>query len=1129
MPGLEFRSTQPGREEADESDRNEDGGNRRNSYSTTQGAVAPNPGNQYKRPRRQASTSTAAEPRAPVASISVPNNNINTHKKTPNENGLLLGLSEACKKHLLWHQQAAAAAATTNGTTEGIRPEDVLQRCQTDLAALRKILPKVEQKICHTASSNKRNRATDPLEAAQLSHFYRDVLCGGYCPHAPGLFQTPEGLPDGGESKYHYYYYVVVDTVVSSVLLRVSWSWMFWEFLSCCLIPFIAHSSPYCVHNPQQSFPTKQNTQSVFQRVQYLFQQLASAPLMADTKLGAASDQANLPQSPVVLMDASNYKACHRPVLTTWVVEKAVAFFLQSIVINSSNRIEGKRRKRHWRQLQYHTRVIQQDLIQTMMDLAILARYIATTGVGTSRHVQQKTTNTKTTNTDDLMTDGEVDDNVDDEDGMQILLFPKTTASVLMEQHNNSNNSNDVQPPEYVLDINCQDDDAVFMLQSSVLNILIRWRANLEKASLKAVAMPTEATTASQQQQPHLYRRTMVPVLEEESMRDLLASLRPMFMSPSVSMLAERARSAALELLRTTSLIFPSGAVMGEGSSGMDISMLIEAALLIVHGVGGVLLRQQQWRAYSSSGDEDISKRPHCSVPTQAEDVLQNLTALLRRTVLFPPLVRGYTSDQVTCIVRQAVLMPLLEECLPWIRTPQDQSAANTSVHSKSNSLRQLEEMTLRTIHACLLTKTLPQNILETHADPVAIVGPLLDLLTDTLLSPCSLSILAVILAPLQLNTPSLCAWCWSHQGELATRQPLWTAVTPPPPPPYPTDLPQQELLPVVQGDVTSRPPTNSSTVGIPNTSTKKSKRRPSLLGNNPLMIRSPTTKRRRRQGPPPFSLSTASLFASQNTPGHCSCFVEDLLRFHLMQGLLAAQSLSDYISSDDIGTIHNPREIMNDARMLSGCTRLLFSMLQFHDGSEEALARFHSRANQDEIVRNSSFLVKIADNWRTVSTTIHNMASLAATSPDNTEFAWTPAWESLSEIAINCGLHHVQYVHRPYILESKTADVMFREAWSNCCSALCLVQGKASQIQVYHSTGRQKTAMCSGTCRDILGALAIDAWNDVSFGSDVCLCDFLHTNDHHHHGPKNIESIKTIFSNDCVIMMFSALPLATR
>lgn len=611
-------------------------------------------------------------------------------------------------------------------------------------------------------------------------------------------------------------------------------------------------------------------------------------------------------------------------------------------------------------------------------------------------------------------------------------------------------------------------------------------------------------------------------------MRDLLASLRPMFMSPSVSMLAERARSAALELLWTTGLIFPSGAMMGAGSSGMDISILIETALLIVHAVGGVLLRQQQWRTYSASDDDSVSQTPHCTVPTQAEDVLQNLTALLRRTVLFPPLVRGHTSDQVICIVRQAVWMPLLEGCLPWIRTPQDQSAATTRLHSKSNSLRQLEEMTLRTIHACLLTKTLPQNILATHADPVAIVVPLLDLLTDTLLSPCSLAILAVLLAPLQLNIPSLCAWCWSHQGELVTQQPLWTAVTPPPPPPYPTDLPQQELLTAVQGDATPRIPTNSGAVGIPNTSTKKSKRRPSLLGNNPLMIRSPTTKRRRRQGPPPFSLGTSSFSASQTTPGPDSCFVEDLMRFFLMKGLHVAQSLSDYISSEDMETVHHPREMMNDAMLLSGCTRLLFCMLQFHDGSEEALASFHCHANQDEKVRSLSFLVKIAENWRTLSTTIHNRASLAAASPGNTEYAWTPPWEALCEIAINCGLHHAQHVHRPYILESKTTDGIFREGWSNCCSALCLVQGKASQTQVSHASGRQKTPMCSGTCRDILAAFAIGEWNDVSFGSDVCLCDFLHANDHHR-GPENTDSISTHFSYDTAVMMFSALPLVTR
>ena len=853
----------------------------------------------------------------------------------------------------------------------------------------------------------------------------------------------------------------------------------------------------------------------------YLFQQLASPPLIAATQLGAASDDdANLRhQQSLAVLDVP---ACHRPALTTWIVEKAVTDFLQSILStgksSSSNSSaqhnhNHKQPPRHWKTIQHHATAIQLDLIQTLTDLAILAQYVATTTTSS------RGTHTTTTTTNDNPDNGDKED----DDGIQILLFPKTSTSLRMEQTSmDQQHSNNLPPEEYALDVPCQDDDTIFLLQSSTLNILMRWRSTLEKARLKAVPIPEAASLTSPSASAPLPNhhptqpKTMVP--PEESIRDLLASLRPMFVSPSVSMLAERARSAALELLLHSGLVLPPG--VGSCTSatttdpGMDVNLLVETALLIVHAVGGVLLRQQQWRSYA------YSTLP--SVPTQAEDVLHNLMVLLRRTILFPPHAQGYTSDQVTGIVRQAVLMPLLEECLPWIQA-QDCSNSNsttTTLHNRSK-LRQLKEMTLRTIHACLLTKTLPENVLATHPDPVSIVGPLLDLLNDAQLSPCSLSILTVLLAPLKLNIQSLCSWCWSHQNQTSRTRQFWTANIPPPPPPYPLDLPKPAA---VQGGEAQQSPTKPSTSGQAKSavgSANKTKRRPSLLGNNPLTIRSPTAKRPRHQEASAFSLNAESAVVSG------TCFVEDLLQVFMVQGLYAAQNVSDYASSDEMGTMQEPREILEDASMLSGCTRLLFCMLQRQDSTNEPTSSFLRHGSEDDIIRGSSFLMKLAENWRALSMTIHKRASLAAESSGEADSVWTPEWEFLAEIAINCGLHYVQQVGRPYILESKATDVIFRQGWSNCCSALGLVVKVFNQAPPIHNdTCRDKA--CRGTCKEILGAFAIDAWSDRSFGTDVCLCEFVPTSNHHHSTTK-LNSIERTFSNDCAIMMFTTLPLSTR
>ena len=399
-----------------------------------------------------------------------------------------------------------------------------------------------------------------------------------------------------------------------------------------------------------------------------------------------------------------------------------------------------------------------------------------------------------------------------------------------------------------------------------------------------------------------------------------------------------------------------------------------------------------------------------------------------------------------------------------------------------------------------------------------------MELMTDDKFSPCSLAILSVILEPLQLNVPSLCAWCWSQQGEMAVHQPSWTAVIPPSPPPYPADLPQQQLL-AIENDGASRARTNSGIVGEFSTATKKSKRRPSLLGNNPLLIRSPLAKRRRHHGHHSFSLDTASPTFSQSTSSFGSCFVEDLVRTFLVQGLSAAQNISDNIGSDEMGPLQNLSEIMENARMLSGCTRFLFCMLQFSHCCPQATLNNHG--NEDEDVHSLSFLVKLAENWRTLSRAVHNRASVAAANPDTVEHSWTPAWEALAEVAINCGLCYVQNASRRYILQSKTTEAILQEGWSNFCSALGLVFRNSLRIEATRPKNKQMVSKCNGSCREFLESLALDVWNNESFGSELCLCELLPTIDRC--CPTNTDSTRVSLSDLSIIILFSALPLPAR
>ena len=821
----------------------------------------------------------------------------------------------------------------------------------------------------------------------------------------------------------------------------------------------------------------------VFLRVHSLLQQLASPRLVADAKLGAASDRAHSNKSPVKLTDEDTYKACHRPVLTIWVVEKAVSHFLFTLVDENSNLSSSsnqQQRRRPWKQIQKHVNALKSDFIQTMMDLAILSQYLAYFPTTSENPVLK----------------------YDEDDKMQIFLFPKTIASLMTELqlYNSSQTtaSTTTCAQEYLLDVAMRE-DTVFMLQSSVLNILIRWNTMLNTSRLKCVPIPTDGLMQSQPSTKTPSNNTFENTydqfpLEQASSRDLLASLRPMFTSSSVSVLAERARSAALEMIITTDLVYPSriGSGMNAfGDDGMDLSLLLELALLTVCAIGGVLLRNQQWQSYGpdASGNE--------SVPTQADDVLHNLALLLRRTVIFPPLVRGYTSKQLLPIIRQAVLIPLLEGCLPWIR------AVHASIAAPKSKIRQLQDFTLRTIHTCLLTRSDPALgfSLAAHTDPVSIVGPLLDLLGDAELSSCSLLILSALLKPLNLGVQRMCSWCWSHQNDAGLPQ-VRAAKIPPVPPAYPEDLPK-----AISNSIHEQLFTQNESAAASGGDKKKTKRRASLLQKSPLKIQSPVAKRRRHQNAFTFSPPSTD---SQPKSSTDHFFVEDVLQEYFIKGLQAAQNISEWRSSEEMGSIQNPRDFLTDANVLSGCTRLLVCLLRCRD---------NDNGTDEDIIRSSSYLVKLAENWRSLSATIHKQASMAVgiASDKKDETHWNIHWQQLADITVNCGLFYFEHLCHKRIFEVHSSDAIFRQTWSNVNNALVLVARWTPESSLIDKR-------CNGACNDILGTISSFCAPEKSCkGPLLCLCELMHGT-----YQKSADTEKD-FASDCAIMTFMALPLSIR
>ena len=101
---------------------------------------------------------------------------------------LLQRLSHACQYHASHHY----ANNNANGASVLANPDDALDdipaRCRKDLVTLGTILPKVEQAT---------NQQPTAAEIGHLCSFYQDVLVGGYCPHAPHLFNWGKGGTEG--------------------------------------------------------------------------------------------------------------------------------------------------------------------------------------------------------------------------------------------------------------------------------------------------------------------------------------------------------------------------------------------------------------------------------------------------------------------------------------------------------------------------------------------------------------------------------------------------------------------------------------------------------------------------------------------------------------------------------------------------------------------------------------------------------------------------------------------------------------------------------------------------------------------------------------------------------------------
>jgi len=291
----------------------------------------------------------------------------------------------------------------------------------------------------------------------------------------------------------------------------------------------------------------------------------------------------------------------------------------------------------------------------------------------------------------------------------------------------------------------------------------------------------------------------------------------------------------------------------------------------------------------------------------------------------------------------------------------------------------------------------------------------------------------------------------------------------------------------------------------VSNSGGKKSKRRPSLLESNPLTILSPAAKRQRQEIPnnergDPVILPDYLMLDSSHQEHLGSCFVEDLIQLFLVQGCRAAQSLHDFAASHD-GTGQSQRldaATVMSAKMLSGCTRLLFSLRELETKASVATAAADDQMRADE----NPLLDFFSECWKSLSFVL-----LKAEREKDSR------WGLLSEIGINCGLHHL---HESSLGRNAGFGSAFRLCWSNFCNAQALSNTLDDPEQTGPNQAISEDNTCQGPCRDVVHALAIDDFGHSSFGSSICVCSLA--------SPE-----EGFLKRDCDLLMVTALSMEAR
>lgn len=721
-----------------------------------------------------------------------------------------------------------------------------------------------------------------------------------------------------------------------------------------------------------------------------------------------------------------NLKTCHRPATTTWTIEKTVAHLLYFMAKDSED----------------YSAIIQLDLIRLLRDLAILSQFF-----DSNNNMLEGTT-----------------------PQIQLELFPKTYRKL-------SKKGDDTNQDGFLLDI--PNKDCIWSLQSATLNALFRWCHLHHQKVFEPIQTAHEGGEGPETNAgPRL-------VSSSDWKQDLLASLRPILLSTSSSALAERSRSAALELLTRSGMILPrydsNSNVFTEDQ--VELGVLLEVGLLVAKAIAGVLVRTEQWIRYSSTQQQS----------TQSPDVSSNLTFLLRQIVFFPPGVRGYTQAHVQTSLREAVLQPLLGECLPWIQTHERTFCKETN---------QLRVMVLRTIHICVCTKV---NGCTFVANPVDVVGPLLNSMKDVEISGVSAWVLKALLEDLLVDVGLVCDLAWA-QRRSTTRQ-FWTAPIPAQPSDYPSRPPSDAH---VSPTKPLSPPTNKKSGG-------KTKRKTSILDSSPLTIRSPTTKRRKEEHSPSIKagrIFTSSAFSSKSV----SHFVEDVLQTYFIEALQAADRISDYAGSCSSGLIEDASVPNSDINLVAASLRLLLCLSQHRTSTNTT-----QQQNMKVTASKNATLLRLATCWGQWCSSIAAAASRG-------ESEWTKDWQHFAGLAIDCGLHSCLTSNSfcSSSLDSTICEI-FQDGCTICCNALGSVAAVMDQFFERGQDSRYQNS-CKGLCKDIQEALAMSFWDDPSslMGSNSCLCGVVVSGD----GTLDEEPTHVASRSqrmDCTAMLLSSLSLPSK